>query len=186
MSLYSRLEQRLEAQSDDAGPLVGTYSTGRLFMIWLAANLVVTTLLTGTLFVPDVNYGLVLLLIVLGTVIGAAVLVAVGTIGRRTGLPTMALTRGPFGTRGSLLPVAATVISLMGWSWVQSRLPGSALAYIVMTFTGFSSPVIFAGLCQTIVVILAIFGHAGVARVEPWFAAVILAIAAYIFVVAFS
>jgi hypothetical protein len=95
MSLYSRLEQRLEAQSDDAGPLVGTYSTGRLFMIWLAANLVVTTLLTGTLFVPDVNYGLVLLLIVLGTVIGAAVLVAVGTIGRRTGLPTMALTRGP-------------------------------------------------------------------------------------------
>jgi len=186
MSLYSRLEQRLEAQSDDAGPLVGTYSTGRLFMIWLAANLVVTTLLTGTLFVPDVNYGLVLLLIVLGTVIGAAVLVAVGTIGRRTGLPTMALTRGPFGTRGSLLPVAANVIILMGWSWVQAMLAGIALDYIVMTFTGFSSPVIFAVLCQTIVVILAIFGHAGVARVEPWFAAVILAIAAYIFVVAFS
>jgi nucleobase:cation symporter-1, NCS1 family len=56
----------------------------------------------------------------------------------------------------------------------------------VMTFTGFSSPVIFAVLCQTIVVILAIFGHAGVARVEPWFAAVILSIAAYIFIVAFT
>jgi purine-cytosine permease-like protein len=35
-------------------------------------------------------------------------------------------------------------------------------------------------------VILAIFGHAGVARVEPWFAAVILAIAAYIFFVSFT
>ncbi len=44
-------------------------------MIWLAANLVVTTLLTGTLFVPDVAYGLVLALIVGGTVVGAAVLV---------------------------------------------------------------------------------------------------------------
>jgi NCS1 nucleoside transporter family len=185
MSLYTRLEQRLEAQSDDAGPVRGTYSTGRLFMIWLAANLVVTTLLTGTLFIPDVPYGLVLLLIVGGTVAGAAVLVAVGTIGRRTGLPTMALTRGPFGTRGSLLPVAANVIILMGWSWVQAMLAGIALDYIVMTFTGFSNPVIFAVLCQTVVVILAIFGHAGVARVEPWFAVVILAIAAYIFVVAF-
>jgi len=186
MSLYTRLEQRLEAQSDDAGPVRGTYSTGRLLMIWLAANLVVTTLLTGTLFVPDVPYGLVLLLIVGGTVAGATVLVAVGTIGRRTGLPTMALTRGPFGTRGSLLPVAANVIILMGWSWVQAMLAGIALDYIVMTFTGFSNPVIFAVLCQTIVVILAIFGHAGVARVEPWFAVVILAIAAYIFVVSFA
>ncbi|WP_313354197.1 cytosine permease [Microbacterium sp.] len=186
MSLYSRLEQRLQAQSDDAGPIRGTYATGRLLMIWLAANLVVTTLLTGTLFVPDVPYGIVLLLIVGGTVAGAAVLVAVGTIGRRTGLPTMALTRGPFGTRGSLLPVAANVVILMGWSWVQAMLAGIALDYVVMTFTGFSNPVVFAVLCQTIVVILAIFGHAGVARVEPWFAVIILAIAAYIFVTAFT
>lgn len=186
MSLYTRLEQRLQTQSDDAGPVKGTYSAGRLLMIWLAANLVVTTLLTGTLFVPDVPYGLVLLLIVGGTVAGAAVLVAVGTIGQRTGLPTMALTRGPFGTRGSLLPVAANVLILMGWSWVQAMLAGIALDYIVASFTGFSAPVVFAVLCQTIVVVLAIFGHAGVARVEPWFAAVILAIAAYIFVVAYT
>ncbi len=43
----------------------------------------------------------------------------------------MALTRGPFGTRGSLLPVAANVIILMGWSWVQAMLAGIALDYIV-------------------------------------------------------
>lgn len=186
MSVLARLEQRLESQSDDAGPIRGTYTTGRVLMIWLAANLVVTTLLTGTLFVPDVSFGLVLLLIVAGTAAGAAVLVTVGAIGRRTGLPTMALTRGPFGTRGSLLPVAANVVILMGWSWVQAMLAGIALDYIVATFTGFSNPVIFAVLCQTIVVVLAIFGHAGVARVEPWFAVVILGIAAYIFIVAFT
>lgn len=186
MSLYSRLEQRLQTQSDDAGPIRGTYRPGRLLMIWLAANLVVTTLLTGTLFVPDVPYGLVLLLIVGGTIAGAAVLVAIGAIGSRTGLPTMALTRGPFGIRGSLLPVAANVIILMGWSWVQAMLAGIALDYVVMTFTGFSNPVVFAVLCQTIVVILAIFGHAGVARVEPWFAVIILGIATYIFITAFT
>lgn len=186
MSLFTRLEKRLDAQSEGAGPVRGSYTTGRVFMIWLAANLVVTTLLTGTLFVPDVGYGLVLLLIVAGTLAGATVLVLVGTIGERTGLPTMALSRGAFGMRGSLLPVTANVLILMGWSWVQAMLAGISLDYIVASLTGFSSPVLFAVLCQAIVVTLAIFGHAGVARVEPWFAAVILVIAAYIFVVSFT
>jgi nucleobase:cation symporter-1, NCS1 family len=186
MSLYTRLEQHLERNSDDAGPVRGTLTLPRIGMIWLAANLVVTTLLTGTLFVPGVDYGLVVLLIIVGTLIGAAVLVTVGNIGTRTGLPTMALTRGPFGTRGSLLPVAANVVILMGWSWVQAMLAGIALDFLVASVTGFSSPVLFAVVCQTIVVILAIFGHEGIARVEPWLAGVMLAIMAYIFVVAFT
>lgn len=186
MTLYSRLERRLQADADDAGPVRGTYSSRRMLMIWLAANLVVTTLLTGTLLVPDVPYGLVLGLIVAGTVLGACVLVLVGAIGTRTGLPTMALTRASFGTRGSLLPAAANLVILMGWSWVQAMLAGISLDWLVASVTGFSSPVVFAILCQAIVVVLAIFGHAGVARVEPWFAAVILAIAAYVAITAFT
>jgi NCS1 family nucleobase:cation symporter-1 len=186
MSLYSRLDRYLEEHSDDAGPVRGTFSLPRIGMIWLAANLVVTTLLTGTLFVPGVEYGLVVLLIIVGTLIGAAVLVMVGNIGTRTGLPTMALTRGPFGTRGSLLPVAANVIILMGWSWVQAMLAGIALDFLVASVTGFSSPVLFAVVCQTLVVLLATFGHTGIARVEPWLAVAILLIIVYIFVVAFS
>jgi NCS1 family nucleobase:cation symporter-1 len=186
MSLYSRLDQYLEDHSDDAGPVRGTLSLPRIGMIWLAANLVVTTLLTGTLFVPGVEYGLVVVLIIVGTLIGAAVLVTIGSIGTRTGLPTMALTRGPFGTRGSLLTVAANVIILMGWSWVQAMLAGIALDFLVSSVTGFSSPVLFAVICQTLVVLLAIFGHTGIARVEPWLAVLILGIIAYIFVVAFS
>lgn len=186
MSLYSRLEHYLEEHSDDAGPVRGSLSLPRIGMIWLAANLVVTTLLTGTLFVPGVDYGLVIVLIIVGTLVGAAVLVTVGNIGTRTGLPTMALTRGPFGTRGSLLPVAANVIILMGWSWVQAMLAGIALDFLVASVTGFSSPIMFAVLCQTFVVILAIFGHTGIAKVEPWLAVLILGIMAYIFVVAFT
>lgn len=186
MSLYTRLEQRLERNSDDAGPVQGEFSLVRIGLIWLAANLVVTTLLTGTLFVPEVEYGLVILLIIVGTLIGAVVLVLVGNIGTRTGLPTMALTRGPFGTRGSLLPVAANVVILMGWSWVQAMLAGIALDFIVASVTGISMPVVWAVVCQTIVVVLAVFGHEGIARIEPWLAAVMLAIMAYIFIVAFT
>ncbi|BDZ53984.1 purine-cytosine permease family protein [Agromyces marinus] len=186
MSLYTRLEQRLERNSDDAGPVRGSLSLLRIGMIWLAANLVVTTLLTGTLFVPGIDYGLAILLIIVGTLVGAVVLVTIGNIGTRTGLPTMALTRGPFGTRGSLLPVSANVVILMGWSWVQAMLAGIALDFLVASVTGFSNPVIWAVVCQTIVVVLAIFGHEGIARIEPWLAGIMLAIMAFIFITAFT
>ncbi|MGS0686285.1 purine-cytosine permease family protein [Nakamurella sp. GG22] len=186
MSLYRRLDQRLQAQSEGGGAVRGTLTLPRIGMIWLAANLVVTTLLTGTLFVPGLDYATALTMIVLGTLGGAVVLSLVGNIGTRTGLATMALTRGAFGTRGSLLPVAANVIVLMGWSWVQAMLAGITVNYVVEDLTGFSSPVLFSVLCQLIVVVLAIFGHDGIAKVEPWLAVLILIIIGWIFVVAFG
>lgn len=186
MSLYRRLDRRLEEQADNAGPVRGTLSLGRIGMIWLAANLVVTTLLTGTLLVPAVSFATALTMIVLGTLGGAVVLTLVGNIGTRTGLPTMALTRGAFGTRGSLLPVTANVVILMGWSWVQAMLAGVTVDYLVDSLTGFSNPILFSVLCQTIVVLIAILGHEGIARVEPWLAVLMLAIIAWIFVIAFT
>lgn len=60
-------------------PPRGTVSTLRMLLIWLAANLVVTTLLTGTLFQPGVSYATALTSIVLGTVLGALVLVGSGS-----------------------------------------------------------------------------------------------------------
>ncbi|MGK0716282.1 purine-cytosine permease family protein [Leucobacter sp. W1153] len=185
-NLYRRLESHLESNNEDAGPARGTLGTGRIGMIWLAANLVVTTLLTGTLFIPGVSFLTALGMIVLGTVIGAIVLTLIGNIGTRTGLPTMAATRGAFGLRGSLLPVFANVIILMGWSWVQAMLAGITVNYLVESLTGFSSPILFAVLCQTLVVTLAIFGHEGIAKVEPWMAILILTIMAYVFFVAFT
>lgn len=167
-------------------PSRGAVGTGRMLLIWLAANLVVTTLLTGTLFQPGVDYTTALACIVLGTVLGALVLVGVGVIGARTGLPTMALTRAAFGHRGSLLPVTFNVLVLMGWSWVQAMLAGLAVDALVSAATGFSSPLLFAVLCQLVVVALAIFGHEGIARIEPWLALVMLAVMAWVFITAFT
>ncbi len=186
MNLYQRLDARLQKNADGFGPIRGTLPLGRIGMIWLAANFVVTTLLTGTLFVPAVSFTDALLMILVGTVVGAVVLTLIGNIGTRTGLPTMAITRGAFGTRGSLLPVAANVIILMGWSWVQAMLAGVTVNYLVESTTGFSNPMLFAVLAQTLVVALAILGHEGIAKVEPWLAVVILAIMAYVFVTAFT
>jgi len=168
------------------GPIKGTLSMGRIGMIWLAANLVVTTLLTGTLFVPGVSWQLALGLICLGSVVGGIVLVLVGNMGTRTGLSTMSLTKGAFGLRGSFLTTVANVVILMGWCWVQAMLAGVTVNFLVEQTFGFSNPVLFSVLCQSLVVGLAIFGHEGIAKVEPWLALVILLIMIYIFSVAFN
>ncbi|PKI01471.1 cytosine permease [Glaciecola sp. 33A] len=175
-----------EKKSEAYGPVKGTLSTGRIAMIWLAANLVVTTLLTGTLFVPGVSWQLALSLIAIGTVIGSIVLVLIGNMGTRTGLATMSLTKGAFGLRGSFFTTIANVVILMGWCWVQAILAGVTVNFLVEQYTGFSNPVLFSVLCQTLVVGLAIFGHEGISKVEPWLAVMILIIMMYIFSVAFT
>jgi NCS1 family nucleobase:cation symporter-1 len=179
---YRRLDAHLHAGADDGTPVTGDLSGKRVFAIWLAANLVVTTMLTGTLFVPSVSLSSALVLILAGTVVGALVLVAVGNVGTRTGLPTMALTRASFGIRGSRIPVAANIAVLMGWSWVQAMLAGVTVNYVVAQQTGYSNPTLFSVICEVIVVSLAIFGHTGIAKVEPILAVLILAIMAYLFI----
>lgn len=175
-------------QGSEIGIVVekGTLGAPRVLLIWLAANLVVTTLLTGTLFVPGVSFGQAILWIAIGTLLGASVLTAVALMGVRTGLPTMALTRGSFGLRGSMVPAASNIFILMGWSWVQAMLAGISLNYLVELTVGYSNPVLFAALCQTMVVILAIFGHEGISRIEPWLGIGIILFMAYVFIAAFT
>ena len=186
MTSTETMAVNLDGHDDSAGPVRGTQGVLRIGMIWLAANLVVTTLLTGTLFVPGVSFGTASAMIIVGTLMGAIVLTLVGNMGTRTGLPTMALTRGAFGIRGSVLPAAANLIILMGWSWVQAMLAGVTVNYLVHEATGFSNPALFSAICQGIVVVLAIFGHTGISRVEPWLALLILVVMGTVFAAAFG
>jgi NCS1 family nucleobase:cation symporter-1 len=186
MSAWDRLASRMPKESDADEPAEKTMSLGRTAMLWLAANMVVTTLLTGTLFVPGVPYPTALAMILLGTLVGGSVLILVGRIGTRTGLPTMVLTRGSFGRRGGYLPAAFNLVVLMGWAWVQALLAGITLNYVIERATGFSNPILFAVIAQTIVVLLALFGHLGIQRVEPWLAVVMVLVAAYVVYTAFS
>lgn len=185
MSLWQRISASVGGESVEEGPAQRSMSLSRTAMMWLAANMVVTTLLTGTLFVPGIAYGQALVIIVAGTLLGGAVLVLVGNIGTRTGLPTMVLTRGSFGRRGGYLPALFNLVVLMGWSWVQAILAGITVNYVVEQATGFSSVVLFSVLCQSLVVLLALFGHAGISRVEPWLAVIMLMVAAFVFFTAF-
>src|SRR5689334_19221243 len=94
------------------------------FSLWLGSNVVITTVFTGGLFIPDMSYLTALSVILIGSLVGAIFLTLAGNIGTRTGLPTMILTRGAFGTRGGHIPSLANTIVLIGWSWVQAYMAG--------------------------------------------------------------
>jgi hypothetical protein len=49
-SVWDRLAVRTRREPEATEPVKGSMGLGRTFMLWLAANMVVTTMLTGTLF----------------------------------------------------------------------------------------------------------------------------------------
>ncbi len=71
------------------------------FTLWIAANVVITTVMTGMMFVPDISFSNAMLAIIVGSAIGAIPLALTGNIGIRTGLPTMVITRAAFGQKRS-------------------------------------------------------------------------------------
>ena len=132
------------------------------FSMWLGANLVVTTIMTGMYFVPDLPFLKALFIIFLGTSLGLIPLILVATMGAKTGLTTMTLTRGAFGTKGSILPSIVNIVILTGWSWVQALMAGMSMDYAVSHLTGYSNVALFTILCETIVVAITLYGHKGI------------------------
>ncbi|WP_185151603.1 cytosine permease, partial [Peribacillus simplex] len=51
--------------------------------LWLGSNVVVTTVFSGMLFVPDMAYPKALTIIIIGTLVGGIPLILMGNIGTR-------------------------------------------------------------------------------------------------------
>jgi nucleobase:cation symporter-1, NCS1 family len=100
-------------------------SLGLLDQFGLWGNLGVSLLgFTGAIFVlqpggtgtPELSLAAALAAIVVGTLLGTAVLALAGIPGAETGAPAMVLLRGLFGARVSYLPTALNILQLFGWS----------------------------------------------------------------------
>ncbi len=85
--------------------------------VWFGAAIVISECWAGGL-PPLTGLGLLggLLAILLGRLFGNGLMGAMASIGARTGLPTMVLTRPAFGVRGSVLPAALNFVQLVGWT----------------------------------------------------------------------
>ncbi|MBU8878273.1 cytosine permease [Bacillus sp. FJAT-29790] len=156
------------------------------FALWLSANVVITTVMTGMMFVPDISFKATILAILIGSAIGGIPLALTGNIGIRTGLSTMVITRGAFGQKGAVLPAIVNTIILIGWSWIQAYMAGLSLNYAVNYMTGYSNINLFVIITEVLVVSITIYGHRGVERIESLFSIVMLILSAIVFIKLFT
>ena len=122
------------------------------FTLWLAANLQITAIVTGALavvFGGDVFWSLVALL--LGQLIGGAVMALHAAQGPQLGLPQMISSRVQFGIYGAVIPIVAVCLMYIGFSASGCVLAGQAVGQLLHVDDGFGI-VIFS--CFIVIVTL--------------------------------
>lgn len=87
-------------------------------LIWFGAGVSLAEILTGTSFAP-LGFARGFAAIVIGHVIGCALLFLAGLIGGRSGKSAMETVKMSFGGKGGLLFAALNVLQLVGWTAIM-------------------------------------------------------------------
>jgi len=125
------------------------------FTLWLGANLQITAIVTGALAVVlggDVFWSLVALLI--GQLLGGAVMALHGAQGPQLGLPQMISSRAQYGVYGAIIPTVAACLMYVGFSATGTVLAGQSVGQLLDVDDGVGI-VIFSCL----IVIVTMFGY---------------------------
>lgn len=87
-----------------------------LAVLWGDLGVGLLVLAAGALLVPGLGASDALLAVVVGSIVGCALLAVAAYIAADAGVPTMVLTRAALGLRGSALPTVLNVVQLLGWT----------------------------------------------------------------------
>src|SRR5687768_11291831 len=122
-----------------------------LFLIVVGANVVATTFQVGASLASSFTVGAALLLVVIGSVVGAALVAALAPLGSRLGVPSIIATRPALGMRGAAIVAALLYGSNFAWIALNNVIAASACASAL----GGSEAVwaIALGLVATVVVV---------------------------------
>ncbi|MEU7202072.1 cytosine permease [Streptomyces sp. NPDC045470] len=98
------------------------------FTLWLGANLQITAVVTGALAVVfGANAFWSLIGLLLGNLLGGAVMALHSAQGPRLGLPQMITSRAQFGVRGAVVPLALVIVMYVGFFASGTVLAGQAV-----------------------------------------------------------
>ncbi|HEV7499027.1 MAG TPA: cytosine permease [Vicinamibacteria bacterium] len=120
-------------QAADLGPVPAearTQSPLDLFLIFVGANIVATTLVTGASLVPAFSAAEVLALIALGTVVGSALVAALAPVGPRLGVPSVVAMRAAVGFRGAMALAVLLYVTNFAWIALNNVIAASACARV--------------------------------------------------------
>ncbi|MFP5351663.1 MAG: purine-cytosine permease family protein [Actinomycetota bacterium] len=136
-----------------------------LGVLWGDLGVGLLVLVTGALLVPGLGFGMALVAIVAGSIIGVGMLTLMAVAGAQHGLPSMVLLRPVLGIRGSWLPTALNIVQLVGWTAVELWAMSYVADLISQEVFGFSARGVWLAIAALLCGGLALWGPVGVTRV---------------------
>jgi NCS1 family nucleobase:cation symporter-1 len=134
-------------------------------VLWGDLGIGLLVLVTGGLLVPGLGFATALGVILLGSIIGSALLAFAGSYGARHGVPTMVLFRPILGNVGSWVPSFLNAAQLIGWTAVELWAMSSVADLIARRSFGWSNRSLWLVVTAVVTTALALWGPIGVARV---------------------
>ena len=139
---------------------------GLLDQLTLWGNLGVSllVLVIGALLVPALSLRDALLAIVVGGLIGNAMVGAAGLIGADARVPTMVLMRAPLGRRGSYVPTALNALQCLGWATFELIIIAAAAAALSDELLGVAMKPMWTIFFGALAGVFALLGPVGFVR----------------------
>lgn len=119
-----------------------------IFAIWLGAGISIAEFWAGALLTPALPFINAILVIIIGHIIGNLVMGAIAIEGQKTGVPTMVLSRGALGIKGSLLPSILNYLQLIGWTAIMLIVGAKAMEVVFKGY--YHAWIVFLGIIVTL------------------------------------
>jgi nucleobase:cation symporter-1, NCS1 family len=141
-----------------------TLSGFDLGLLWGNLGVSLLVIVAGAILVPALSLPQAFVAIIVGCVIGNAMVGTAGMIGAKAGVPGMTLMRAPLGARGSFLPTAINVVQCLGWTVFELIVIATAASALSDELFGFEAKwawtLVFGGAALA----LGLLGPVGVSR----------------------
>jgi len=141
--------------------VLGLLDTG---LLWGNLGVSLLVIVAGAALVPALSLPDALVAILLGCVIGSAMLAVAGTIGADARVPGMVLMRAPLGRRGSYLPTGINVLQGLGWTVFELLIIATAAAALSDELFGFRAQWFWTIVFGAAALALALLGPIGFIR----------------------
>ncbi len=102
-----------------------------LFLIFLAANVVATTLQTGAVLASRYGGRDAMVLVVVGALFGALLVAVLAPVGSRFGVPSMVAARDPLGLRGAQAVSGLLYLTNFAWIAVNNTIAASVCSQLL-------------------------------------------------------
>jgi nucleobase:cation symporter-1, NCS1 family len=134
------------------------------FLLWSNLGVSLLVIVIGSFLVPGLSLPDALLAILLGSLVGNAMLGTAGLIGADVRTPGMVLLRAPLGRAGSYAPTALNVLQCLGWATFELIIIATAAAALSDELFGVAAKPAWTVFFGVVALALALVGPVGVVR----------------------